>query len=57
MAAPWQMTYGPYWEAEQRRREVGRRALGMPEVSPSTVAAEQYGVEEARLGEKRQYLQ
>lgn len=56
MPAPWEMNYGPYMEEELRRREVGRRALGMPEVSPAIRAGELYGVEQARLGEKRQYL-
>ncbi len=57
MPAPWEMNYGPYWESELRRREVGRRALGQPEVSPAVKAGELYGVEEARLGEKRGYMQ
>ncbi len=57
MAAPWEMNYGPYYESERRRREVGRRALGMPEVSPAVEAGELYGVEQARLGEKRAYMQ
>lgn len=57
MPGPWEMNYGPYYESERRRREVGRRALGMPEVSPAVEAGELYGVEQARLGEKRQYMQ
>ncbi len=56
MPAPWEMKYGPYWEAELRRKEVQRRALGMPEKAPSQTAAELYGIEQARLGEKRQYM-
>ena len=57
MAAPWEMTYGPYWQQEIRRREASRRALGMPTVSPAQEAAEWYGIEEARLKEKRALTQ
>ncbi len=56
MPAPWEMKYGPYWEAELGRKEVQRSALGMPEKAPSQTAAELYGIEQARLGEKRQYM-
>jgi hypothetical protein len=49
---PWDMEYGPYWMQGRRRREVQRRALGMPETSPAVEAAEVFGYEQARRREK-----